>query len=151
MLAYAASSEVSDADAYNSTPTVEQWNEDMLGRPPRDADGKWIITSGDDFKTMIKGGSEAKVHHPIPERLIRYMNRNGYSIDIDKVAGVVLTREEHDLIEVGLKQVIPHRKEDIAGNPAKLLDDLAQFYVNHQNPKAKNMAKLVRGFKIKFL
>jgi hypothetical protein len=120
-----------------------------LGRPPRDADGKWIIKSGDDFKTMVKGGSIAKVHHPIPVRLIRFMNTRGAGIDIDKVPGVVLTREEHDLLEKGLKEVIPHK--NIAGTPAQLLDDLAEFYRTQPHPKAKNMAKLVRGFKAKFL
>jgi hypothetical protein len=41
--------------------------------------------------------------------------------------------------------------KNIAGTPAKLLDDLEDFYDNQSHPKAKGMAKLVRGFKAKFL
>ena len=98
---------------------------------------------------MIRGGSIAKVHHPIPVRLIRFMNARGASIDIDKVPGVVLTREEHDLLEKGLKEVIPHK--NMAGTPIQLLNKLEKFYDEHPHPKGKGMAKLVRGYKIKFL
>ena len=111
--------------------------------------GKWIINSGDDFKIMVKGYSYAKVHHIIPKRLIKYMNKKGYNFHVDDVAGAVLSKEDHDLLEEGLKAVIPYSEKAIKGEPADLLADLAKFYANHDDPNVKKLANVVDGFRAK--
>ena len=104
------------------------------------------------FEPKIEG--DVIVHHPIPERLLKFMNRSraeGLKFNMDKVAAVVLNHEENALIEAGLKEVIPHMPKDIVETPDVLLNKLEAFYRTHSHPKAKGMAKLVRGFKAKFL
>jgi|GEM_PF-2801822 len=149
MMSYIVGSVADDAAGYDATPTVNDWNQGFFGRPPTDpATGKWNIT-GFNFKTMVKGGATAKVHHVVPKRLIAEMNRLGFNFDVNGVAGAVLTKEEHDLFEKGLKSVIPHGT--LTESPGDYLDALNSFYDKHPSPKGKMMAKIVRGFKSKFI